>query len=369
METDSKRNLKIAVVRGAFLNPFELQNYYPLMKDFDITAISSMHPLNTNIDLPLIKLWSPTDLPNFPYKYPILNRLFIDAHYLFGLEKAIAGSDIVHVAETYYGYTHQAILAKRKGLINKIVSTVWEVIPNNNEGIWGRRKFKQLAYREIDHFIAVTNLAAKALLEEGVDETKISVIPMGVDLKRFHPRKILNPKSSILNILFVGRLVTEKGILDLVNAFLILKKTNPDLNLTIIGDGPLKSKLTDIPDIIVKHVTYVDIPNEYQKADIFCLPSRATRYWQEQYGMVLIEALASGLPIITTQTGAIAEVCEDCALYVRPGNPNDLQLKLSELANNNSLRLQLGAQSRKLAQLKYNYLNIAKKVSHLYQNI
>ena len=95
--------MKIFIVRGGFLNPFELQNYVSLKEKHDIKAISSKHPISDKIDLPLIKLWSPTDIPRIPFKFPILNRLFTDAHWLLGLEKVINKADIVHVAETYYG--------------------------------------------------------------------------------------------------------------------------------------------------------------------------------------------------------------------------------------------------------------------------
>ncbi len=356
----------VSIVRGAFLNPFELQNYYPLAGKYNLQAISSLHPISENIKIPLIKLPSPTDLPSFPYRYPILNRIFTDAHYLFGLEKAITGSDIVHVAETYYNYTIQAIKAKQKGLVKKVISTVWEVIPFNNEGIAGREEFKKLAYEHIDHFIAVTNLARKALLEEGVDSEKITVIPMGVDLKRFTP-SLKADNRKLITVLCVARLTSEKGIGELVIAFTAIRKNYSNIKLTLVGDGPLKNKYFNYPGIDIKRVPYNLIHQEYQKADIFCLPSKTTKYWQEQFGMALIEAMACGLPVITTRTGAIGEVCDNAALYVKPGNANDLQLSLDRLTKEPNLRQELGRKSRKLAESKYDYLKIAKKIDKIYQ--
>ena len=139
----------------------------------------------------------------------------------------------------------------------------------------------------------MTELAKKALLEEGVDEKKISVIPMGVDLKRFKPRQIFRQSRISLretNILFVGRSVPEKGIGELTEAYRRLSQKYPNLKLTMVGDG---------------RVSYSQIHEEYQRADIFCLPSKTTPHWQEQYGMALVEAMACGLPIVTTKTGAI----------------------------------------------------------------
>lgn len=373
---------KVAIVRGAFLNPFELQNFYPLVKGsldgvhtersrsarsrgdtrdlrddkgegrkYDLRAISSMHPISEDIEIPLTKTYALTDLPNFPFKYQIINRLAVDAHYLLGLEQLLRGFDIAHVAETYYHYTIQAINAKKKGYVKKVISTVWEIIPNNNEGIWGRKRFKRIAREGVDHFIAVTELAKKALLEEGVDEKKISVIPMGVDLKRFQPGKF---NEKVMNILCVSRLVPEKGMGELAEAFRGLSKKYPNLKLTVVGGGQLP---------------YSQIHEEYQRADIFCLPSKTTKYWQEQYGMALVEAMACGLPIVTTKTGAIGEVCGDAAIYAKPADTNDLQSKLERLIESESSRAIFAEKSLARAKARYDCTKTAKAIDALYQKV
>ncbi len=357
---------KVSIIRGAFLNPFELQNFYPLAKKYDLRAISSMYPISEDIKIPLTKTYAVTDLPNIPFKYPLLNRISIDAHYLMGLEQILKGVDIAHVAETYYHYTIQAINAKKKGFVKKVVSTVWEIIPFNNEGIWGRKWFKRLAYEGVDHFLAVTELARKALLEEGVSDKKITVIPMGVDLTRFKPSK---PNRKVTNILCVGRLVPEKGMGELAEAFQGLSEKYPNLKLTLIGDGPLKNSLSNIPGITIKRVPYQFIHEEYQKADLFCLPSKTTPYWQEQYGMALVEAMACGLPIVTTKTGAIGEVCADAAVYAKPGDANDLQLKLVRLIESESSRTILREKSLARAKARYDSKKTAKQIGSLYQKI
>lgn len=359
--------MKISIVRGAFLNPFELQNYYPLKQKYDLNAVSSLHPLSSDIDLPLIKLPSPTDLPNFPKKYPILNRLFIDAHYLYGLESVIQGSDIVHVAETYYHYTIQAIRAKQKGRVKKIVSTVWEIIPHNNESIHGRKHFKQLSYQYIDHFIAVTDLAKQSLLKEGVEESRITVIPMGIDIKKFHPHK--TKTNNKINILFTGRFVTEKGIGELASVAEKIQSHFPTVHFTFVGDGPLKKLIPKNSKTQTKTVIYSRMPQEYQKADIFCLPSQTTPTWQEQFGMAFVEAMSSGLPIVTTISGAIPEVCGKAALYTKQGSPQDLYRLLTSLLNNPSLRAVLSHRARARAEKLYDHNKVAQKIDRVYQSL
>jgi len=360
--------MKISIVRGAFLNPFELQNYSPLKDKYDITAISSKHPISSAIDLPLVKLWSPTDLPNFPFKYPILNRIFVDAQKLGNLEKIIKGSDIVHVAETYFGYTYQAIMAKRRGLVRRVISTVWEIIPFNNEGIKGRKKYKKLAYENVDRFIAVTEKAKEVLIKEGVKPEKISVVNMGIDLKKFHPHPFKKQTRDI-NILCVARLVPEKGITDLLEVFLLLKEKNPNIKLTFIGSGPLKKELIGYKNIFVKSLPYQKINKEYQRADIFCLPSRETKTWGEQYGMCLLEAMACGLPIVTTNSGAIPEVVGDVALISPHSNIKELRTNLEKLIYNEDLRHSLSIAARQRAEEKYDRQKIAEQIEEIYKSL
>jgi len=96
---------KIAIVRGKFLNKYEMQFYEPLVKQFDLTGFGSLTSYHDSFAFPVVKLPSPMDIPDFPYKMPLLNRMFIDVHYLYGLEEKLKGFDIVHTAETYFHYT------------------------------------------------------------------------------------------------------------------------------------------------------------------------------------------------------------------------------------------------------------------------
>lgn len=360
--------MKISIIRGAFLNPFEMQNYESLQEKFNISVISSKRPISDKIKFPLTKLWSPADLPNFPFKYPILNRLFGDAQKLYGLEKALIGTDIAHVAETYYGYTYQAVMAKRRGVIKKVISTVWETISHNNERLKERKKYKKYSRSNIDHFIAVTERAKKALLAEGIKDKKITVISMGVDLTKFKPNfKYKNKRD--LNILCVARLVPEKGVLDLLHAFLSLRKAHPHLRLTFVGSGPLYHDLYGYKNVSVKKISYENMVAQYNKADIFCLPSKTTKTWEEQFGMCLVEAMACGLPIVTTKSGAIPEVCADVALLALPGNTQSLQDNLQKLIVHPKLRHELGQKGRHLAEKKYNRQIIAQQIARVYSKL
>src|SRR5579859_6371060 len=155
---------KIAIVRGKFLNAYEMQSFEPLAQKYDITAFGSLKPYHQDFAFPVVKLPSPMDVPEFPKKMPVVNRLFTDAHYLYGLEEKLKGFDLVHGAETYFHYTQQALNAKKRGYIKKVIATVLENIPFNNEGIHGRKEFKKRARKELDHIIALTQRTRDALI-------------------------------------------------------------------------------------------------------------------------------------------------------------------------------------------------------------
>ncbi len=338
--------MKIAIVRGAFANPYELQNFEPLAGKHDLTVFTSKkNRFWTPARMTVKRLCSIYDLVGkHRFLRGVANRIFIDSHYLFGLEGKLKGFDIALCAETYYRYTQQCLNAKQKGYVKKVLCTVWENIPFNNEGIWGRKKFKWRAFAEVDLFLAVTQKAQNALVAEGCAPSKIIVQHYGVDLNKFKPQKKASGRgqNDELIILFVGRLVPEKGIFE-------LQEVCKNLNLNLK---------------IVSHASYGQMPQIYQDADIFVLPSKATKTWEEQYGMVLIEAMASGLPIITTNTGSISEVVGDAAILTK-NLPKDLKM----LSKNKELREELSKKARLRAEKFFNRDKIALQCEQIFLSL
>ena len=293
--------MTIYIIRASHANEFELQNYAPLAKKLDIKIVTSRHPL-TPISIPTIKLWSPTDLPYFPFRRQLLNRLIGGEQWLIGLEKTIKKGSIVHTAETYTPYTHQVVQLKKLGYIKKLICTCWETIPHNNEKFLKLKDWKKEAYKYVDLFHVPTTLAQKALIQEGISKDKILVIPYGVDTDRFKPskKKIANER---LKILTVARLEKEKGVEKIEEA----ARRLPGCDFIVLGRGRYHFHESNIT---VRSVPYKDIHKEYQAADIFFFPSLTTATWEEQYGMALVEARACGLPIVAGNSGAIKEVLD-----------------------------------------------------------
>lgn len=378
--------IKVAVVRGKYLNNFEMQSYPVKTREISITGISSYFPIHTFYPFPVNKLFSISDISSLPLirSFPVVNkgiqyisnRAIGDSQILFWLEKYANMFDLFHAADPHYYYSYQLACLRKENKIKKLVVTSWETIPHNNETVKRKKNNKYFVYRYTDYFICYTNKAREVLIAEGVDKNKIEVITLGVNLSRFAPDR---RNSNIITVLFVGRLVDEKGISDLYFSFKNAKNQIGEdykLHLRIIGEGPLNSKLHDWvkKDNLVEHVSiakadYEHIDEEYRNADICVIPSRHTSTWEEQYGMVLVEALASGLPTVAYDSGVITEIVGDTGIVIPEGDTTILTDKIVSLIQNKELRHTLSLKARERAERIFDSRKTAERLSKIYQNI
>lgn len=365
--------MKISFVRGAYLNNFEGQNY-----PSEIIGYSSQFPIDAHVPFPVIRLFSLADIQKIPFltlpvKY-LANRTLGDSQILYGLENYISNSDIVHIGDPHYYYSYQAALLRSKGKIKKLVSTWWETIPFNNESTTAKKRMKKFTMKYTDRFICYTEKAKICLIAEGVGETSISLIPLGVDTTLFYPSH--KRKSNNFTILFVGRLVEEKGILDLYEAFKKSLITLPNLKLRIIGQGPLGTKLQQSMrkdkmegKVSIEHTSYKQMPEVYRDADIFCVPSKKTATWEEQYGMVFIEAMASGLSIVSYSTGAIPEIVQNAGLLTSQGDILGLIKIITRLHSDKQLCSKLGTIGRERSEKTFNAHVTMTRIKDLYKHL
>jgi len=276
------------------------------------------------------------------------------------------------VADPHYYYSYQAAKLKARGDIKKLVSTWWETIPFNNESTSAKKKIKQFTMKYVDHFLCYSVKAKRCLVSEGVSEKSISFIPLGVDITAFHPAT--RKENDIFTILFVGRLVEEKGIMDLYYAFKQLIIEKKKIKLEIVGRGPRENKLRSLMQqdglqnrVTIEHKPYQEMPDMFRHADILCVPSKKTGTWEEQYGMVFIEAMASGLPIVSYTTGAIPELVQDSGLLANNGNIPQLTKLLGQLHSDSQLRCRIGTMGRERAERLYDAKKTRERISKLYE--
>lgn len=368
--------MKIAIVRGDFASPWELQNFEGLLGRNKVSLFTGYYPvaaLTNTWNANRVSLISPVDI-NFGkisrIKMGIANRLFGDAHFLFNLENNLVGYDISHVAETYYGYTQQAISAKKSGNVKKIVSTVWDNIPHNNESIDHRKEFKQNSFNNVDLFLATTTGARDALIAEGCRKDKIRVMYPGVDLKKFYSIKKHNKH---LKLLFVARFEPEKGLPLLLDIFKNYREDLKEVGLSIVGTGSLENytrtfiaenRLTNIT--LLGKVDYGKMPELFRKSDLLVHPAIGNKSWVEQFGMVLVEAMASGIPILGVNRGSIKEVVGNAGIVVAP---DFFGKTLVKTIKNRGLLLKLASRARTRAKNNFDSRLYSGKLEEVYKDL
>lgn len=168
----------------------------------------------------------------------------------------------------------------------------------------------------------------------------ISIIPMGMDETRI--KNVKNKKPSLHQghaILFVGRLINWKGIDTLIEAIHLIEPDYPDISLTIIGVGPERTRYEELTkkmelNSVIQFrglVSDSELNDAYKTSDLFILPSKAQNGMvMEGLGVVLLEAIAHGVPVIGSRIGGIPDIIEDgvTGRLSEPGNAEDLAEKI-----------------------------------------
>ncbi len=246
--------------------------------------------------------------------------------------------------------------------------------PGYNLGRPFSKWFLRRWFRKLDGKIAVSQPAREFAHRHfpGYYNT----IPNGVDLEHFSPKvaPIEEFKDGKLNILFVGRLEKRKGLKYLIEAFGQVKRKVPNSRLIVVGPGTrlrrkcekqvAKSRLKDV--VFVGFAPYQDLPRYYQTADVFCAPATGA----ESFGIVLLEAMAMGKPIVASNIEGYARVISDGVdgMLVPPKDSQSLAQALIALLENESLRRKMGAEGRAKAQ-NYDWKSIAGTVLDYYKRV
>lgn len=226
----------------------------------------------------------------------------------------------------------------------------------------------RLVLRHADGIVAIST-GLKALAEPLVPGASIQVIPNGIDRTAFYPAAEPLPPSP-LRLLFVGRLAKQKAVSVLLEAVTLLHRSGLDLHLTIVGDGPERLALEHVVakeglQTIVEFAGWQgrpQIPGFYRGAHIFVLPS-----YVESLGQVILEAMASGLPVVTTHTSNMANLIQHGknGLLVPAGNSRALADAIERIARDEELRQRMSNESEKESQ-KHSWEAVAAQYIELF---
>lgn len=221
--------------------------------------------------------------------------------------------------------------------------------------------------RDVDLIVATTRAECRKHLAAGLPVPRIAYVPCGVDTRRFRPAwdRRREASDSSLTVGFIGRLVDRKGILDLFEALANVE----DVRAVVVGgDGPPETdpavdRYRDAAGAlgVADRVNFLggvargQVPGVLRRLDaVICCP------WYEPFGLVALEAMASGLPVIASRVGGLAEtvVHEVTGLHVPPRSPGDLAAAIESLRRDAGRRLRFAMAGRRRAQ-RYSWDRVA----------
>jgi len=279
--------------------------------------------------------------------------------------------DIVHLHEPFMPMLCSAVL-RFSPYVNVGTFHAAQGKPGYN---WGGPITKIMLHyrrRHLHGYIAVSPVAQK--YASSYVPAEYEIIPNGVDIHRFTPdiKPLEQYMDGKLNIVFLSRLELRKGANYLLKAFFEVKKQMPNTRLIICGSGVAlrrryelwvqRNRLQDV--IFTGMVPEQDKPRYYRTADVFCLPATG----KESFGLILVEAMATGRPIVATNIPGYASVVTNGeeGLLVPPRTVQPLADAILTLLNDKKKREEMGQKGVITAQ-KYDWEGIARRVLAYYE--
>jgi glycosyltransferase involved in cell wall biosynthesis len=298
-----------------------------------------------------------------------------------------AQPDIVHIDEEPYNLAaFRAMWAARRLGVRTVIFT-WQNLQRRYPP-----PFRWMEAYVLDHTDVL--LSGNA---EGVDVWRakgyggpVEVIPQfGVDPDIYHRiarpsrpskpsvllrRSARRPSHHEMIIGYIGRLVPEKGIDLLLEA---VARLQGPWELRILGSGPERDRLEKMAQWlgILPRVSFdlpipsTQVPYYYSGLDVLVLPSRTRPNWKEQFGRVLVEAMACQVVVVGARCGAIPEVIGDAGLTFAEGNPADLRAQLERLLGDTDLRLDLAQKGRQRVLDQFTQSQIAARTVEIYAGL
>ena len=242
--------------------------------------------------------------------------------------------------------------------------------------------FQRMVFGASNCAVALTEEARRVLREKGYAK-QIFIVPHGVELKDFYPRDILTLRNRLglngLVVGYIGRLTEQKGVIDFVQSLSILSRKSVKFQSLIVGSGPYREKVKRTADNlglnglikIIPAVPHNEISKYYNCMDILVLPSRTTKNRKEQFGRVLIEAMACGVPVVGSGSGEIPNIIRktEGGFTFQERNIEDLATKICELLKDEKKRKELGRRGREKVIELYSYEVIAKQFYEVYRQL
>jgi glycosyltransferase involved in cell wall biosynthesis len=231
------------------------------------------------------------------------------------------------------------------------------------------------ALRGIDAASGCSETVLEVLRAKGFKKTT-AIIPFGVNTSAFRPDPGRNHKEQeTLTIGFFGRMLPGKGLNVLADA--LGKLGSVSWKLLLVGDGPERSSFEQslaARGLLTRAefagaISYDSVPGFYHELDLLVIPTQTTKRIREQFGRVIIEAMASGVPVIGSTCGAIPEVIDRAGLVVPEGDADALAGALRRLLADATLREELAKAGRLRVEQHYSWERVADKTYEFFRQV
>lgn len=368
----------VAAERTAFEAMTLIYDYLQDNHNYEFTIITSTtddyeNPAFDVVPIPP-KAWKPLPphLPSFP------RRLSYRRH----VDPLMASADgILTVDPTIY---HQGALAIDRA--NRVGRPIWFdtslTVPGTGPDLlWEfKRPFIHRHVKRATGIVATSPLCLERFREIRLLDRPIAsmftIMGHPVDTEAFSPSK--NDTSDTTRVLIVARLIPEKGLIYILEAFDPLLDARDDLELAILGSGPLdeflKAEVADrgLRDAVtfLESVPHKKMPEMLNTADIFVNHAVGTSRWEEFFGVANLEAMACGLPCVVSDGGAIPYVIREPERAVMVGERKVIELRhaVEELLDDEERRASLGKRAREYVEENYSIPVIARRYHEMLQS-
>lgn len=228
------------------------------------------------------------------------------------------------------------------------------------------------AFREVSAAYMCSETVREVLEIKGFDKP-MQIAPFGVDLGLFKP--VERRANETFTVGYIGRLLPAKGLHVLIDALGKIKEEN--WRLLVVGDGAEKAAnerraaehgFSDRCEF-TGAIPYNETPAYFQKLDVLVVPTITTKNIREQFGRVIVEAMACRVPVVGSTCGAIPEVIADAGIVVEENNPTELAAQLRRLINDRKLQEKLANAGRERVEKHYTWERVAEQIYSVYLKV
>lgn len=373
----------------AFCKPDDLARVHPLVKEYNLLKHTFYPPSPQNYVLRVLKGLSLAIAKSYqePHVFLLLNffRHGKPAYTFRWLYTAVAmleqePYDIIHAQFGTLGSTALALRCLRACSTAKVITHFRGIDITRFVQEKGENVYKEL-FKEGNLFLANCDFFRQKAIQLGCEENKILVHGSGIDCNKFafKPRQL--PDGSPIRIATTGRLVEKKGVEYAIRAVASVLKAYPDTQYFIVGDGPLKESLLDLTKKLgivhaVKFLgecTQEELTHLIDSCHIFVAPSVTASNGGDQDAPVntLKEAMAMGLPVISTFHGGIPELVEDgvSGFLVPERDSGAIADRLDYLMKHPEAWIQMGKAGREIVERNYDINKLNEKLVGIYKNL